>query len=78
MGYTKNGIRFIGPEPKNNVLLYNLGCNGVGILPSIYGGKKISRHLAGESVEKSIFDVPERYTDTAKGVRLPEQTLEIS
>ncbi|MEN9560748.1 MAG: hypothetical protein RIQ56_21 [Candidatus Parcubacteria bacterium] len=60
MGYTKNGIRMIGPEPANPTLLYNLGCNGVGILPSIYGGKKISRHLSGDSVEKSIFDIPTR------------------
>ncbi len=60
MGYTKNMVRFIGPEPKNPTLLYNLGCNGVGILPSIYGGKKIARHIGGEHVEKSIFDVPSR------------------
>lgn len=60
MGYTRNGIRMAGPEPQNPVLLYNLGCNGVGILPSIHGGRKIARHLAGEKVEKSIFDVPAR------------------
>ena len=60
MGYTANGVRLIGPEPQNPVLLYNLGCNGVGILPSVYGSKKISRHLNGEQVEKSIFDVPSR------------------
>jgi glycine/D-amino acid oxidase-like deaminating enzyme len=58
MGYTKNGIRMVGPEPVNKVLLYNLGCNGIGLLPSIFGGKKISRHIAGENVEKSIFDIP--------------------
>lgn len=56
MGYTPNGVRCIGPEPQNPVLLYNLGCNGIGILPSIYGGKKISRFLAGEKLEPSIFD----------------------
>ncbi len=56
MGYTPNGIRRIGPEPVNPVLLYNLGCNGVGILPSIYGGQKISRFLNGEKLSKSIFD----------------------
>ena len=56
MGYTPNGIRCIGPEPCNPVLLYNLGCNGIGILPSIFGGKKISRHINGEHVERSIFD----------------------
>lgn len=56
MGYTKNGLRLIGAEPKNPVLLYNLGCNGVGILPSIYGGKRISSILAGESLDLSVFD----------------------
>lgn len=56
MGYTPNRIRLIGEEPKNPVILYNLGCNGVGILPSIYGGRRISRIIAGEKLEKSIFD----------------------
>lgn len=56
MGYTPNGVRCIGPEPINQTLLYNLGCNGVGILPSIYGGKKISQFLSGESLPPSIFD----------------------
>jgi len=56
MGYTPNGIRRIGPEPCNPVLLYNLGCNGVGILPSIFGGMRISRFLNNEHVEQSIFD----------------------
>ncbi|MFZ2523039.1 MAG: FAD-binding oxidoreductase [Minisyncoccia bacterium] len=56
MGYTPNGIRRVGIEPCNPVLLYNLGCNGVGILPSIFGAKRISRFLGGENVEKSIFD----------------------
>lgn len=60
MGYTPNGIRKIGPEPLNPVLLYNLGCNGVGILPSIFGGMRISRFLRGDMVEKSIFDPDDR------------------
>lgn len=60
MGYTPNGIRRIGPEPRNGALLYNLGCNGVGILPSIYGGARIARHLNGERLEPSIFDPGER------------------
>lgn len=58
MGYTKNGVRMVGPEPQNKTLLYNLGCNGVGILPSVYGGRKVARHLAGEKVPPSAFDVP--------------------
>jgi glycine/D-amino acid oxidase-like deaminating enzyme len=60
MGYTLNGLRLIGPEPQNPVLLYNLGCNGVGILPSLHGARTIARHLAGEEVRRSIFDVPNR------------------
>lgn len=56
MGYTKSGIRCVGPEPLNGVLLYNLGCNGIGILPSLFGGKKISDHLAHNKVSESIFD----------------------
>lgn len=58
MGYTRNGVRLVGPEPKNQNLLYNLGCNGVGILTSVYGASKIARHILGEYVEPSIFDVP--------------------
>lgn len=56
MGYTPNGVRCIGPEPINPRLLYNLGCNGVGILPSIYGSKKICEFLKGKKLKKSIFD----------------------
>lgn len=56
MGFTPNGVRLIGPEPANRRLYYNLGCNGVGLLPSLYGGRRIARYLAGEKVEPSIFD----------------------
>ncbi len=56
MGYTPNGVRRIGPEPLNPVLLYNLGCNGVGILPSVFGAHRIARFVNGDVLEKSIFD----------------------
>jgi glycine/D-amino acid oxidase-like deaminating enzyme len=56
MGYTPNGVRLIGTEPKSQNLLYNLGCNGVGILPSIFGGRRISQIIAGEKISPSIFD----------------------
>lgn len=56
MGYTPNGIRRVGPEPCNPVLLYNLGCNGVGILPSVFGGKRISEFLQGKEMKPSLFD----------------------
>lgn len=56
MGYTKSGVRLIGPEKRNPLLLYNLGCNGVGILTSVYGGYRISQIIKGEQVEPTIFD----------------------
>jgi len=56
MGYTNNELRMIGPEPRNSNLLYNLGCNGIGILPSVYGGYKISQFLLGKKMKPSIFD----------------------
>jgi glycine/D-amino acid oxidase-like deaminating enzyme len=56
MGFTPNGVRLIGPEPINPILLYNLGCNGVGLLPSIYGGEKISKFLQNKRLKSSIFD----------------------
>lgn len=56
MGYTPTKLRVIGPEPRNPVLMYNLGCNGVGILSSIYGGKRIGDWLKFGKMEKSIFD----------------------
>jgi len=58
MGYTPGDVRIIGPDPDIPDLLYNLGCNGVGILPSIYGGKRIADHLNGTVLEPSIFDHP--------------------
>ncbi|HEY1037501.1 MAG TPA: FAD-binding oxidoreductase [Candidatus Paceibacterota bacterium] len=56
MGYTPTNMRVIGEEPKNGVLMYNLGCNGIGILTSIYGGKRISQMLKGEALGPSLFD----------------------
>jgi glycine/D-amino acid oxidase-like deaminating enzyme len=56
MGYTPTRLRMIGFEPRNPALLYNLACNGVGILPSIHGGQKIARLLAGERLQASLFD----------------------
>lgn len=56
MGYTQNRMRLIGVEPCNAAILYNLGCNGIGILPSIFGGKRIAEILSGKPVEPSAFD----------------------
>ena len=56
MGYNDSGIRVIGPHPRHPRLFYNLGCNGVGFLPSIFGGHRLSQALAGEPLAPSIFD----------------------
>ena len=56
MGYNDSGIRFIGAHPRHRQLLYNLACNGVGFLPSIFGGHRVSKILAGHSLPPSVFD----------------------
>lgn len=56
MGYTPDRIRKVGADPREPNLIYNIGCNGIGLLPSIYGGRRISRMLAGETLPPSIFD----------------------
>jgi glycine/D-amino acid oxidase-like deaminating enzyme len=56
MGYTDGRIRVIGAHPRHPALLYNLGCNGVGFLPSIAGGERTARILGGERLGPSIFD----------------------
>ncbi len=56
MGYTPGKLRVVGRHPGRPALLYNLGCNGIGFLPSVYGGRRISALLAGEDLPSSIFD----------------------
>jgi glycine/D-amino acid oxidase-like deaminating enzyme len=56
MGYNESRIRVIGAHPRHERVLYNLGCNGVGFLASIGGGRRIAELLAGRRVEPSIFD----------------------
>ena len=57
MGYTPNRLRLIGFEPRNPALLYNLACNGVGILPvDPRRSERIARLLAGERMPPSLFD----------------------
>jgi glycine/D-amino acid oxidase-like deaminating enzyme len=56
MGYNDGGIRVVGAHPAHPRVLYNLGCNGVGFLPSICGGQRIAWILAGATLPASIFD----------------------
>ena len=56
MGYMDNGVRVVGQHPAHAPLHYNLGCNGVGFLPSIAGAERVARVVAGERLPSSIFD----------------------
>lgn len=56
MGYTKNGLRIVGKDPENPHLWYNLGCNGIGFLPGLAGGKRIADLMNGRISKPSIFD----------------------
>ncbi len=56
MGYTPSGIRCVGQDPRHTSLYYNLGCNGVGILPSVAGAKRIAKLLGGAKLPPSLFD----------------------
>ena len=56
MGDMDGRVRVIGYHPRHERLLYKLGGNGVGFLPSIHGGRQIARLLAGERLPASIFD----------------------
>jgi glycine/D-amino acid oxidase-like deaminating enzyme len=56
MGYMPGMVRVVGAHPRHPELLYNLGCNGVGFLPSIFGGQRIAQILGGEDLGPSIFD----------------------
>jgi glycine/D-amino acid oxidase-like deaminating enzyme len=56
MGYNDSGLRVVGAHPRHPRLLYNLGCNGVGFLPSIYGGDRLARLLEGDDLAPSVFD----------------------
>ena len=56
MGYSDGLVRVVGAHPDHRELLYNLGCNGVGFLPSIFGGERIARLLAGQHLPPSVFD----------------------
>lgn len=45
MGYTPNGLRWVGRDSDHPHLWYNLACNGIGIVPAIAGAKKIMRSM---------------------------------
>lgn len=46
MGYTSNGLRWVGPDADHPHLWYNLACNGIGIVSAITATKKIATLMA--------------------------------
>lgn len=57
MWYTKSWLRKIWPDPLNNWLWYNVWCNGVGILWSIYWAWKIVEQMNWIKFPPSVFDI---------------------
>ena len=57
MWYTKSWLRKIWPDPLNNWLWYNVWCNGVGILWSIYWAWKIVEQMNWVKFPPSVFDI---------------------
>jgi len=56
MGYTNNLLRLVGEDKINPVLMYNLGCNGVGIMASLFGAERIAKIINKEKLKPTIFD----------------------
>lgn len=42
MGYTPNGLRIVQRDSNYSHLWYNIGCNGIGIIPAITAAQKIA------------------------------------
>lgn len=66
MGFTQNYLRIVGREPCNPVLLYNLGCNGVGILPSLFAGERVAHIIRGDELEPTVFDPKDQRCENPK------------
>lgn len=46
MGYTPDGLRWVGPDADHPHLWYNLACNGIGIVPALAAAKRIATLMA--------------------------------
>jgi len=49
MGYTSDGLRWVGPDSDHPHLWYNLACNGIGMVPAIAAAKRIAALMASSS-----------------------------
>ncbi len=57
MGYTSNGVRWVGEEQQLAHLWYNLGCNGIGITTSIGAAKRLVGLIQGHKLPPSLFEL---------------------
>jgi len=57
MGYTNSRNRKLGEFPKGSGLIYNIGCNGIGIMPAIASGKLIGEYFQNGRFEDTIWNV---------------------
>ncbi len=62
MGYSKNHTRIVGADPRHPALLYNLACNGIGILSSLNGAQRIPNIILGAERAPAIYD-PSRFVE---------------
>ena len=55
MGYTANDIRWVHEDKSIRHLYYNLGCNGIGIMPSVAAAKRVVALLCGRHLPPALF-----------------------
>lgn len=58
MGYTNSRNRKVGEFPHKSKIIYNLGCNGIGIMPAIASGKIISEYFRSGEMLSTIWKLP--------------------
>ncbi len=57
MGYTDKMLRIVDRHRTNLNVFINIGCNGIGIIPAIYSGRKIAKLVNNETVVEDIFEL---------------------
>lgn len=55
MGYTANDLRWVHADQSIPHLYYNLGCNGIGIMPSVSAAKRIVALITNQPQEPALF-----------------------
>jgi hypothetical protein len=55
MSYTESKLRYVWPDPTNPNILYNLWCNWVWIVSSLYWWKLIKQYINQEEIQPNVF-----------------------